>query len=71
MFELVGTIAFKVAKHQMLITIIAIGLIYEYELKVNGLTLEKFVQRQNSIMRMWSFENDGKEHRIALGSKNF
>ena len=68
MFKLVGKEHFTVGKAKCCISIDAVsGFAYEYDMEVNGKSLQKFRENQSKIMKSWTHNLNGTDVRIVLG----
>ena len=69
MFKLVGCEVFHIGKKSKVaeITISSKGLSFEYDLTVDGKSLEKFVRAQAKNTRTWLPVISGTDHRVVLG----
>jgi hypothetical protein len=69
MFTLVGEEDFRVGDKPGTIVIESEGLSFTYSLRVDGQTLEHFIEAQNKQTRTWLPIIDGEKHRIVLDTK--
>lgn len=66
MFKLVGSERFKVGSKNADICIDCSGMMFEYTLRIDNKSLQKFVEAQAKNTRTWHVTLDEKEHRVVL-----
>ena len=66
MFKLVGSERFKVGAKAAEICIDCSGMVFEYTLRIDNKSLQKFVEAQAKNTRTWHVTLDGSEHRVVL-----
>ena len=66
MFKLVGSECFKVGSKVAEIAIDSSGMVFEYTLRIDNKSLQKFVEAQAKNTRTWHVTLDNTEHRVVL-----
>lgn len=66
LFKLVGTERFNVGSKVAEIAIDSSGMIFQYTLRIDNKSMQKFVEAQAKNTRTWHVTLDATEHRVVL-----